>query len=88
MTPQSVSRCAGHPSAPGGSSRRGTRPVLGRTRRSHAAAEIVARQIVAFVLRVFADGGEKVHVAANALARLEVRLKRSRRHLTSVDVDG
>ena len=53
-----------------------------------AVAEIVARQLVAFVLRVFAGGREKVHVAANVLARLEVRLKRFRRHLTSVDVDG
>ena len=53
-----------------------------------AVAEIVARQLVAFVLRLFAGGGEQVHVAANVLARLEVRLKRFRRHLTSVDVDG
>ena len=31
---QSVSRCAGYPSASGGSSRRRTRPALGRTRRT------------------------------------------------------
>ena len=34
VPPRSVSRCAGYPSAPGGSSRRRTRPALGRTRRT------------------------------------------------------
>ena len=34
MPPQSVYRCADYPSAPGGSSRRRTRPVLGRTLRT------------------------------------------------------
>ena len=65
--PQSVSRCAGYPSAPGGSSRRRTHPVFVRTRRT--CSHCRTRRTSTRCLRPasVAVGGEKVHVAANIL---------------------
>ena len=53
-----------------------------------AFTNVIARQLVPFVLCLFTGGGKQVDVASNIAAGLEVWQERFRRNLTSVDIDG
>ena len=86
MRLQSASRCGDYHLLSNGNSHHRKRRGYIDAEEVIAFANVIARQLVAFVLCLFTGGGKQVDVASNVAAVIEVWLERFYRNLTYVDV--